>query len=194
MPRAWRTTLVTALVIVVAAAAATWIQVIERLHAPDPVAVRGTPASIVWSDRVFSSEAELAAWLRRRGIDYGRWVRSHPAAVAILRPHERAAAVARPSATSGTRVRTVARRARAGRADHPQGTPKPAQHPSGAVRSAPPTDGGSPLVTVLLIAIGAGSLAPLVPLAMWATRRRGSAASRGARARRYPRLRAALRR
>ena len=108
-----------AFVFVLAGAAATWIAVIERLRAPDPVAVRGTPAAIVWSERVFRSEAELAAWLRGRGINYARWVRKHPAAVSILRSRDRTAAEA------------VSRRAR--RAER---TARPAQRPAAGGRPA----------------------------------------------------------
>lgn len=86
-----RRTFALAVVLVVCAASATWVQVVERLHAPEPVPGRGKPAALVWSDRVFRSEAELAAWLRGRGIPYGRWARAHPAAVKILRSRERPA-------------------------------------------------------------------------------------------------------
>jgi hypothetical protein len=138
----------TAFVIVIAAAAVTWIQVVERLRAPDPVAVRGTPTAIVWSERVFRSEAELAAWLRGRGINYRRWVRTHPAAVGILRSRERAATEARSSATGGKR------------------TQKPVQRPADPVRAAAPADAGPRLGTPVLIAIGLGILALLLALAL----------------------------
>jgi len=83
-------------VVAVVTAAVTWSQVVAHLHAPDPIEAHGTPAAIVWADRVFRSEAEFAAYMRRRGVRYDRWVRTHPAAVSILRSRERAAAV-RPS-------------------------------------------------------------------------------------------------
>ena len=164
VPRARRLAFATAFVVVVAAAAVTWIEVAGRLRAPDPVAVRGTPAAIVWSERVFRSEAELAAWLRGRGINYGRWVRSHPAAVGILRSRDRAATEARSSATGGKRVRAAARPARAER------TPKPVQRPADPVRSAPSADAGPRLGTPVLIAIGVGMLALVLALAVAVSR------------------------
>ncbi|MGE5689389.1 MAG: hypothetical protein ACM33B_02415 [Pseudomonadota bacterium] len=84
--------------VAVVTAAVTWSQVVEHLHAPEPVAVKGTPAAIVWSDRVFRSEAEFAAYLRRRDIPYEQWASAHPAAVKILRSRDRAAAAQRASA------------------------------------------------------------------------------------------------
>ena len=79
------------------AAAVSWVQVVTHLRHANPLEVRGTPAAIVWSDRVFRSEAEFARWLRGRGISYERWVRTHPKAVAILRKRDRAAAAAAPA-------------------------------------------------------------------------------------------------
>ena len=90
--------------VAVVTAAVTWSQVVTHLHAPDPIEARGAPAAIVWSDRVFRSEAEFASYLRRRGIRYERWVRTHPAAVRILRTRDRAAAAspaARPPRAAG---------------------------------------------------------------------------------------------
>ena len=73
------------------AATVSWVQVVTHLRNVIPIETRGTPAAIVWSDRVFRSEAEFARWLRSRGISYERWVRTHPNAVAILRSRDRAA-------------------------------------------------------------------------------------------------------
>jgi len=94
MSTVWRAAFALAFAAVVVAAAVTWLEVFDRLRAADPVPARGTPAAIVWSERVFRSEAELASWLRRRGINYGVWARKHPAAVSILRSRDRAAAAA----------------------------------------------------------------------------------------------------
>ena len=73
------------------AATVSWAQVVTHLRDVVPLETRGTPAAIVWSDRVFRSEAEFARWLRGRGISYERWVKTHPKAVAILRKRDRAA-------------------------------------------------------------------------------------------------------
>lgn len=44
---------------------------------PQPRAQR-QPTAIVWGDRVFASRAQLARWLRARGVDYLVWSRRHP--------------------------------------------------------------------------------------------------------------------
>ena len=87
------------------AATVSWIQVVGALRHAIPLETRGTPAAIVWSDRVFRSEAEFARWLRGRGISYERWVRTHPKAVAILRKRDRAATPAAPARTAAARSR-----------------------------------------------------------------------------------------
>jgi hypothetical protein len=91
-PRGRVLVLAAALVALVAAAAVSWAQVVERLRNVTPLETRGTPAAIVWSDRVFRSEAEFAAGLQGRGISYERWARTHPRAVASLRSRDRPAA------------------------------------------------------------------------------------------------------
>jgi hypothetical protein len=45
---------------------------------PRTVSVQAT--DLVWSDRVFSSRADFAAWLAWRGTDYELWSKRHPAA------------------------------------------------------------------------------------------------------------------
>lgn len=37
------------------------------------------PTAIVWADRVFTSKADLASWLRARGGSYRAWAQRHPA-------------------------------------------------------------------------------------------------------------------
>jgi hypothetical protein len=93
------------------AATVSWVQVVTRLRDVNPLETRGTPAAIVWSDRVFRSEAEFARWLRGRGISYERWVRTHPKAVAILRKRDRAASPARPAARTRPAVTRIAKAA-----------------------------------------------------------------------------------
>ena len=91
------------------AATVSWVQVVTHLRNVIPLETRGTPAAIVWSDRVFRSEAEFARWLRGRGISYERWVRTHPKAVAILRKRDRAATPARAAApATSARARRAA--------------------------------------------------------------------------------------
>ena len=87
------------------AAIVSWFQVVTALRGAIPLETRGTPAAIVWSDRVFRSEAEFARWLRGRGISYERWVRTHPQAVAILRKRDRPAALDAPERKAAARSR-----------------------------------------------------------------------------------------
>ena len=97
------------------AATVSWVQVVTHLRNVIPLETRGTPAAIVWSDRVFRSEAEFARWLRGRGISYERWVKTHPKAVAILRKRDRAAAAParRPAARAEAAPQVTAQPRRA---------------------------------------------------------------------------------
>jgi hypothetical protein len=45
-----------------------------------PRAVSSQSTDLVWSDRVFTSRADFAAWLSSRGSDYKVWSERHPAA------------------------------------------------------------------------------------------------------------------
>jgi hypothetical protein len=45
-----------------------------------PVAVTVHPSAIVWSDRVFTNQGQLAVWLQSRDASYRVWVKRHPAA------------------------------------------------------------------------------------------------------------------
>lgn len=73
------------LFVAVTAAVVSWARVVDRLRSAEPLEVTGSASAIVWANRVFRSEAELAKWLRRHGVDYEDWVRRHPGAVAVLR-------------------------------------------------------------------------------------------------------------
>lgn len=79
-------TFVATLALTILAAFVAWGTVVERFRSAEPLEVRGRPEAIVWDERVFRSEAQLAGFLRGRGISYERWARNHPDAVAILRP------------------------------------------------------------------------------------------------------------
>lgn len=61
--------------------------------------VRST--AIVWADRVFTNRAELARWLRARGVRYAVWARRHPRVAAQ-------ASGARTAAAAPVRRRAVA--------------------------------------------------------------------------------------
>lgn len=58
------------------------------------------PTAIVWGDRVFTTRADLASWLRARGVRYETWARRHPA---LARPR-----VARPVPDTPDRARAAA--------------------------------------------------------------------------------------
>ena len=44
----------------------------------------GSAGALVWGDGVFSRPATLDAWLRVHGVEYRRWAKKHPAAVALI--------------------------------------------------------------------------------------------------------------
>ena len=81
----------------IVAAALAWGTVVDRFQSAEPLEVRGRPEAIVWDERGFRSEVQLARFLRGRGISYERWARNHPDAVAILRPAPIVVAKAPPS-------------------------------------------------------------------------------------------------
>jgi hypothetical protein len=75
---------ISAMGVVLAGASVAWLQVVDHLRNPPALEVSGRPSAIVWSNRVFRSEAELAAWFRARGVKYERWALLHPQAAAVL--------------------------------------------------------------------------------------------------------------
>jgi hypothetical protein len=66
--------------------------------APDPVAAQAT--DLVWSDRVFSTRADFAAWLDSRGTSYELWSERHPSAARRFEDHSRRPLVSHSSAQS----------------------------------------------------------------------------------------------
>jgi hypothetical protein len=153
------------------AASLCWIQIVDRLRAPDPGPLPGTAAGIVWAGRVFHSEAELAGWLGRRGIDYERWVTAHPAAISRLRPQQRSAAAAPSAATGGKGASAVAGTARAALsrpAARAERTSTPARPSTVAAPSAPRPEAGRGFGTPLSIAMSLGALALLLALVIGA--------------------------
>lgn len=81
--------LAVAFAVSIGAVAATWFYIAQVLTSGTPVTIRETPppSSFVWGDKVFSTKAEVAAWLRSRGLSYQTWARVHPGAAKII--HER---------------------------------------------------------------------------------------------------------
>jgi len=57
-----------------------------RLRSQDSVQLSGpgTTGELHWSNGVFTSRAELRAWLNAHGKSYAAWAKAHPAAVALL--------------------------------------------------------------------------------------------------------------
>ena len=57
-----------------------------RLRTHDNVQLKGpgTKGELHWSNGVFTSRAELRAWLNAHGKSYDAWAKAHPAAVALL--------------------------------------------------------------------------------------------------------------
>jgi hypothetical protein len=66
--------------------------------APDPVAAQAT--DLVWSDRVFSTRADFAAWLDSRGTSYELWSERHPSAARRFENHSRRPLASHSSAQS----------------------------------------------------------------------------------------------
>lgn len=99
-----------------AAVLLTWTRVVQMLSDARPIgSSTARSEAIVWDDRVFSSRAALAGWLKSHGGDYRRWRIVHPAAAAVLedRPAPRSRAgvkPAPPAAVSKRPAPTPARR------------------------------------------------------------------------------------
>jgi hypothetical protein len=76
------------------AVALSWTRVVQTIYDAKPVPVLGRATSVVWGDRVFGSRAELARWLRSRGVSYDAWSKKHPLASAVVE-HRRVKRAAR---------------------------------------------------------------------------------------------------
>jgi hypothetical protein len=64
-------------------------------------------SAIAWGDRVFTTRAQLEAWLRSHGAIYRAWLTRHPGA-APWEPRRRASSTATERAESAAPVRAVA--------------------------------------------------------------------------------------
>jgi hypothetical protein len=77
-------TLTTMLVLTVALVA-VWARVVQTLSkSADARPPIGQPRSIVWQNRVFTTDRQLQRFLAARGLSYSRWVSRHPSAFAVL--------------------------------------------------------------------------------------------------------------
>lgn len=66
--------------------------------APNRVSAQAT--DLVWSDRVFSTRTDFAAWLSARGSSYERWSAHHPSAARRFEDHSRRPLASQSSAPS----------------------------------------------------------------------------------------------
>ena len=87
-----------ALLITVAVVAIAWAHVVRTIQSAHPAPTRARATAVAWGDRVFVSRAELARWLRSRGVAYSTWARSHASSAGIIDPSLRKRAAAGHSA------------------------------------------------------------------------------------------------
>jgi hypothetical protein len=143
--------------VLVAGLAFVWVRVVETLRAPPPPSAShliGTPGGLVWDGRVFTSPAQLRAFLGPRA--FARWEVRHPTAFG-------APAVSTPSTKTKPPAKTKTT---------PKATPAkttPTATTSGPVSAAPVTTTASrsllpKLLTLLLVLVGSAlGLSALVP-------------------------------
>jgi hypothetical protein len=55
----------------------------------------GRHGALVWGDGIFANQAQVKAWLKLHGGDYRVWRKTHPAALALLKPRKHRAVPAR---------------------------------------------------------------------------------------------------
>lgn len=67
----------------------------------------GQVGALVWGDGLFSTPAQVRAWLEEHGASYEAWAKAHPAAVGMVRPSavKRAAAVQKAAAREAAAAR-----------------------------------------------------------------------------------------
>jgi hypothetical protein len=66
------------------------------------------PTSLVWNGRVFTGRADLAGWLRGRGVTYETWAKRHPTAALVLDHRASSSAVQKMDASSAQPSRLIA--------------------------------------------------------------------------------------
>jgi len=87
-----------ALLVTIAVVAISWAAVVRTIQSAHPAPTRGRATAVAWGDRVFASRAELARWLRSRGVSYSVWAHNHVSSAGIIDPSVRKSAAARHSA------------------------------------------------------------------------------------------------
>lgn len=105
----------------IAVVAAPWAVVARTLVNAKPVDTGSAVAarSIAWGGRVFSKQADLAAWLRSRGASYSVWAARHPGDRAILE-HTATAATGGDNAQAAGTTGSGVTSANAGKTATPQ--------------------------------------------------------------------------
>jgi hypothetical protein len=72
-------------IVLLGALVLVWAKVVSTLTANiEPKPPIGQPQSVVWQNRVFTTEGQLRRYLHTKGLSYSRWVSRHPAAFALL--------------------------------------------------------------------------------------------------------------
>lgn len=76
---------IAALVVLAVGVAIVWTRVVHTLTTSETKRpLIGRPQSVVWNNHVFTTEAQLRAYLTASGVSYGRWIALHPGAAAIF--------------------------------------------------------------------------------------------------------------
>ena len=75
----------TAFVIIAAIAIYGQISPYNSKKPPAP----GHRGSLVWGDGIFANKLQLKAWLSQHGASYGTWAKTHPKALALVKPRPR---------------------------------------------------------------------------------------------------------
>lgn len=85
MPALPKFVVIPAILVILGAAAFTWLDVVQMLRQAAPVApMRPPPEAIEWGNQVFRSPAELERWLHSRGASYSHWRKRFPAEARVL--------------------------------------------------------------------------------------------------------------
>jgi hypothetical protein len=142
-------------VVAVVVVAVPWFVVARTLVNAKPVATDvAAPRSIAWGGRVFSTKADLAAWLRSHGASYGVWAELHPNDRAILERTSTVGNGSSQSAEAGPGTATVS--------TTPSGTATP--HASGATSATSASGNSVSWLTITLLALASiAMLAALLP-------------------------------
>jgi hypothetical protein len=76
----WRPVHHIAMLVATAVVVLPWVSVGRTLGNAKPVTPKFQASSVVWGDRVFSSDESLRRWMRARGASFAGWGHRHPQA------------------------------------------------------------------------------------------------------------------